>query len=190
MAPRVDDLYVHAAKVPGVSCCDYQVSCLCSPRDKRVGQCQIPPIAMRPFPERSRPLGVATLDRQYTLMEVRLELGQPITHSVATATLRKNLHAQLKLSEDDYGQPKFSLSVLKKPYNMRTRTPFRKLRNNVGIQKVAGHSSSSSINGIGRFELRSGTSRFVPRGTFVNQPLAQGLTRRRLSRATLSPAPR
>ena len=134
VVPRADNLYVQAGEVPGVSCCNYQVSRLRGSGNKRIGQLQCPAIAMRPFPEPSGPLGVATLDRQYTLMEVRLELGQPVTQSVATAALRKDLHAQLELPKDDDRQPKVSLRVLKKPNNMRTRTPFRKLRHNVGVQ--------------------------------------------------------
>lgn len=87
MVPRVDNLYVQAGKVPGVSCCNHQVSCLGKSGDKRVGQRQIPAIDMRPFPERSGLFGVAALDRKYALIEVHLELEQPVTQSCATEAL-------------------------------------------------------------------------------------------------------
>ena len=49
------------------------------------------------------------------------------------------------------------------------------LRDDVGIQKVTAHSPWPSTNGILRYQVRSGTSRLAPRGTFSTSHRPRGI---------------
>ena len=111
------------------------------------------------------PLRPRPVQRQYAVAILGQNTCLHLRQSAAPVPMLEQPHTVLDLMYQDRRHPNVVPPGQEGQHPRVWNVP-RQLRDYVRVQQVAGHSPSSSAKGMGRLELRSGTSRFVPRGTF------------------------
>ena len=137
-------------------------------------------------PQLGGPLRPRPVQRQYAVAIRGEDTCLHLRQSAAPVPMREQPHTVLDLMYQDRRHPHV-VPPSQEVQHPRVGNVPRQLRDYVRVQQVAGHSPSSSAKGMGRLELRSGTSRFVPRGTFSMSHWPRGF-RSGLAPATSSPA--
>ena len=69
--------------------------------DERVPELQLPTTSMHSRLEHGGPLSLLSSNWRYASLEVRQEKGQPFSQPFAASAIRKELHAQFELFDDD-----------------------------------------------------------------------------------------